>query len=98
LIRILLLNVRGVLGDVIKAMLRACEDVTVVGESLDVTDIRRCWTALALMSWFAKSMTPRPLRCQWAVRAAPAGQGDRRSRRRTARSAMGAAAAAKRAG
>ena len=40
LTRILLLNVRGVLGDVIKAMLRACEDVTVVGESLDVTDIR----------------------------------------------------------
>jgi DNA-binding NarL/FixJ family response regulator len=39
-IRILLLNVRGVLGDVIKAMLRASEDVTVVGESLDVTDIR----------------------------------------------------------
>lgn len=39
-IRILLLNVQGVLGDVIEAMLRACEDVTVAGESLDIKDIR----------------------------------------------------------
>ncbi len=39
-IRILLLNMRGVLGDVIRAVLRTCEDVTVVGESLDVTDVR----------------------------------------------------------
>jgi hypothetical protein len=39
-IRILLLNMRGVLGDVIRAVLRTCGDVTVVGESLDVADVR----------------------------------------------------------
>lgn len=37
-IRILLLNMRGVLGDVIKAILHDCEDVTVVGESPDGAD------------------------------------------------------------
>jgi hypothetical protein len=39
-VRILLLNIRGVLADVIKAVLQACQDVTVVGESLDVAGIR----------------------------------------------------------
>jgi hypothetical protein len=39
-IRIFLLNMRGVLGDVIKAVLYTCDDVTVVGESLDVADVR----------------------------------------------------------
>ena len=39
-IRVLLLNVRGVLGDVIKAVLLACEDLTVVGDSVYVADVR----------------------------------------------------------
>ena len=39
-IRVLLLNVRGVLGDVIKAVLLACADLTVVGESLNVADVQ----------------------------------------------------------
>ena len=39
-IRILLVNIRGILGDVIKDMLRTCQDMTVVGESLDVADVQ----------------------------------------------------------
>ena len=39
-IRVLLLNLRGVLGDVIKAVLHTCADLTVVGESLNVADVR----------------------------------------------------------
>jgi len=39
-IRVLLLNLRGVLSDVIKAVLLACADLTVVGEYPDVADVR----------------------------------------------------------
>ena len=38
-IRVLLLNLRGVLGDVIKDVLQASADLIVVGESLDVTGV-----------------------------------------------------------
>lgn len=39
-IRIVLVNIGGVLGDVIKTVFRSCRDMTVVGEYQDVSDIQ----------------------------------------------------------
>ncbi len=39
-IRILLVNIQGILGDVIKSVLRTCQDMTVVSDSLDSADVQ----------------------------------------------------------